>query len=433
MISPEYMSVFEALADAIIVSDGSGSIRYANKATESLLGWPREQLLGKPITILMPQKVHAAHRRGIRRLVATGMPWNTGRPRRVTALRRDGTEVHVERAISLITIAPGERLIVAALKDIRDQLELDRQLGITRLIRATTGLSSKIAHQHDISLVVQATVDTVVSDFQAALARIWLRERDENVLVLKASGGLSQEVRRSLRARIDISAYPYKVGAVARARRPFLQNGLAGDPEFDQEWIQRERLQSAAVFPLLAYDVLVGVLAVFFRHPLDEEIFELLGTLAAVMASAAFHARLVAERERLMQEIHAERSRLQSLLMEAPFGIAILRGSNHVYELSNTVYNRILGKDPAGLSVEAAFPEIVAQGYDSVLDRVYEEKKTVALRGARLEIDEPGSGRRELFADLVNQPMRGDDGRVDGVLAFVFDVTDVVLSRRRPL
>lgn len=62
-----------------------------------------------------------------------------------------------------------------------------------------------------------------------------------------------------------MATYPYKVGVVARTRQPFVKNGLAGDPEFGQEWIAREGIAAIGMFPLLARDQLLGVLACFSR------------------------------------------------------------------------------------------------------------------------------------------------------------------------
>jgi len=143
-------------------------------------------------------------------------------------------------------------------------------------------LSARLDPEQLLDLVV----DTLATDFQAALARIWVYEPDENVLLLRASAGLSRQTRESSRARIDLRRYRYKVGVVARSGEPFVSNGIVGDREFDQRWVRRERLLSVAIVPLTTRDGLQGVLALFFRVALSEQVVGALKLFATVAASS---------------------------------------------------------------------------------------------------------------------------------------------------
>lgn len=57
----EYEPILEVLADAIVASDESGRVRYINPAGQRLFGWARGELIGKPLTALMPPRMHAPH------------------------------------------------------------------------------------------------------------------------------------------------------------------------------------------------------------------------------------------------------------------------------------------------------------------------------------------------------------------------------------
>lgn len=116
------------------------------------------------------------------------------------------------------------------------------------------------------------------------------------------------------------------------------------------------------------------------------------------------------------------------LLQHAPAAIAVLRGPEHVYELSNSVNNELLGKDPTGLSVRVAFPEIVAQGFDRLLDEVYRTGLPFSAREARFVFARDGKPT-EGFATFVYEPIPGPQG-VEGIMVLGFDVTEQVLARR---
>lgn len=186
------------------------------------------------------------------------MPHLLGRPVRVPALRYDGSEIDVELVISAHALEGQGALFVAALRDLGDRVELERQLAIGRHLKAATGAAARLTAHLDATHVVTTAVDVLVADFDAALARIWLHRADEGVLELVASAGQSTATTTSRRHRLDLATYPYKVGEVGRSRRPFVRNGLAGDPQFEQDWVAREGISAAALYPLVVADELVG-------------------------------------------------------------------------------------------------------------------------------------------------------------------------------
>ena len=152
---------------------------------------------------------------------------------------------------------------------------------------AVSRLSARLQPQQLLDLVVE----TLATDFQAALARIWVAEPGGDVLALRASAGLSRQTTKSSRARIDLRTYRFKVGVVARGGEPFVSNQIVGDPDFDQRWVHKERLASVAVLPLPASDTSWGVMAAFYRVALNEDVVGAMRIFAsAVGGCLAAHA-----------------------------------------------------------------------------------------------------------------------------------------------
>lgn len=146
--------------------------------------------------------------------------------------------------------------------------------------KAVGRLSSRL----DAGQLLQLVTDTLATDFQSALARVWVAQPGGTVLLLRASAGLSRQTSSSTRARIDLTTYKYKVGVVARTGEAFVSNQIIGDTDFDQRWVNKERLASVAILPLVADDQLQGVLATFFRVALNEELTGALKMFAAIAA-----------------------------------------------------------------------------------------------------------------------------------------------------
>ncbi|HEY8180888.1 MAG TPA: ATP-binding protein [Thermoanaerobaculia bacterium] len=119
--------------------------------------------------------------------------------------------------------------------------------------------------------------------------------------------------------------------------------------------------------------------------------------------------------------------------MQAPVVIAVLRGPEHRFELVNPGYQALFkNRKLLGLPVREARPELEAQGYVDLLDKVYATGESYVGREARVMQDRAGNGKlEETFFNFIYQPMFAADGKVEGVIIFGFDVTSQVQARHR--
>jgi DNA-binding transcriptional MerR regulator len=156
--------------------------------------------------------------------------------------------------------------------------------GTSRALQVAASAVARLSARLDPAQLLQLIVDTLATDFQAALARIWVAEPGGNILALRASAGLSRQTTQSSRARIDLRTYRFKVGVVARSGQPFVCNAIVGDPDFDQRWVHKERLASVAVLPLVDDETIYGVLAAFFRVALTDDVTGALRMFSAIAA-----------------------------------------------------------------------------------------------------------------------------------------------------
>jgi len=115
-------STLDAAPDAIVITDASGSIRFANRQVAVLFGYDSDEIMGRSVEELLPErfrKRHVGHRERYNQAVRVR---SMGAGLELYALRKDGTEFPVE--ISLSPIADGDRVLVAAA--IRDATERKR-------------------------------------------------------------------------------------------------------------------------------------------------------------------------------------------------------------------------------------------------------------------------------------------------------------------
>jgi PAS domain S-box-containing protein len=89
----------DRMPDAIITSDLDGRITGWMGGAEHMFGWPAAEIVGRPLTVLMPARYHQAHQAGLDRFRQTGRSVLAGRMVELHAVDRDGTEFPVQLLI----------------------------------------------------------------------------------------------------------------------------------------------------------------------------------------------------------------------------------------------------------------------------------------------------------------------------------------------
>ncbi len=95
-----FRAVAETANDAIVSADPRGNITYFNRSAELIFGYSAAEVLGKPLTLLMPERFHDAHRRGLERFLSTGEPRVIGKKVEMAGRRKDGSEFPLELALA---------------------------------------------------------------------------------------------------------------------------------------------------------------------------------------------------------------------------------------------------------------------------------------------------------------------------------------------
>jgi PAS domain S-box-containing protein len=116
----ELRLLFEAAPNGMIVADRDGVITFVNQQVEKLFGYPRGELIGRSIEILIPERFQAAHpaKRAAFAEKPTTRPMGAGRD--LYGLRKDGSEFPVE--IGLNPFRSGDRmLVVGCIVDITER------------------------------------------------------------------------------------------------------------------------------------------------------------------------------------------------------------------------------------------------------------------------------------------------------------------------
>ncbi|MBC6606173.1 PAS domain-containing protein [Hymenobacter sp. BT188] len=139
------------------------------------------------------------------------------------------------------------------------------------------------------------------------------------------------------------------------------------------------------------------------------------------------------EQKRFQQQLAAKDEQLHQILRQSPALIATLEGPDHRYAFTNPGYDLLVGyRAQVGKPVAECLPELVEQGIIDKLDSVYQTGESVANFQSYLELLDPVSGTRHpIYIDITYQALRDAGGQIQGVLAFIVEVTEQVLARQR--
>ena len=122
-----YRALVESAVDGILTIDSRGIIESVNAAAERIFGYAAADLLGRNVTILMPEPFATQHDAYIHNYLKTGERRIIGIGREVVGKRRDGSLFPVDLAVSEIRL--GERIFfVGTLRDLTQRRETERQL-----------------------------------------------------------------------------------------------------------------------------------------------------------------------------------------------------------------------------------------------------------------------------------------------------------------
>jgi len=231
-----HRSVLNTAMDSVITINDGGVIVQVNEATHRLFAYKPEDIIGKPVSLLMPEKFAEQHDHYVTNFSELGSNIVIGKERVVTGRRQDGSEFPVE--ISLSSFKSGEQLLFTGI--IRDITERERQQKVIQEHEKT--LSDLLKAADEIVLVFDRDCCCELAN-SAAIAS----------LGMDTSSILGSGIQE-LCATDFPSIKKDKLLESFRAKKPLVEEIYTGGKWFEVHWC-----------PMMDIDGLVERVAVFAR------------------------------------------------------------------------------------------------------------------------------------------------------------------------
>ncbi len=263
----EIRSALSRVAGALEVEvgvDRAGVITSIGASCHDLLGWRSEDLIGTPLTRIIPERFHETHRAGFRRFIESDRLTRAHRPIRLPAVHAVMGEIDIELELSRPDAERADVVVIGTLRARRD-VDGSAHAELVRVIQQAVGADLPLARLLQDCLAVAAKhhgwvagavwwIDPWLDRLRAAT--VWESEPGAH------PGYVAETSAAVLRRGEGIAGHVWSSGV------PTFHSDLAGEPLLVRDVaIVGDGLRRGLFFPLTAGGVTVGVVEMLDHEP----------------------------------------------------------------------------------------------------------------------------------------------------------------------
>ncbi len=419
-----YRALAESAVEAIVSTDSDGQVVFANEATERVFGWAPDQLVGRSLTELIPERLRDAHREGVRRYLLSGSGNVVGRTVELSGLTRAGLEFPLELSLSSWADSDGV-FFTGIMRDVTAQRAAGRMLAAK--YRVTRELSRPLT----VAEALPAMLRESCQGLDGHVGAVWLEDEVNNVLTFAAAWAPSAALATRFEELYGDFVFEPGAGLLGNVWQSRQAEWIAS-PKEDPRWKRRDlieelALQTAVMVPIVSDDHSLGVIE-FFGLDEHQTPMELIETLEAIGTEVG----LFVQRRRSEHALAASRDLLQAILDNASAAIYVkdLEGR---FLVANDAFSRLYdlsGPDLLGRTAIDVLPDGLGASAHATDRQVVDTREAVESE-SELSV----AGVLETFLTL-KFPLLDSTGEPYGICDISTNITDrkrseVELARAR--
>lgn len=215
-----FRTISDTANEAIISTDNCGTIVYWNKAAKIFFGYFADEVIGKPITIIIPKQYRKVLYKGLEEVVSTGDISLVGTLIEVTGIRKDGSIFPCE--ISLATWEmKQERFFTIIVRNITERKQAEDHINhLNSVLRAIRNINQLVVSERDKDTLLQKTCDILTKTRGYKATWVGYLKGKETFAIVVGSGFREEDIVRLSKRMLD-GDYP-----------PCIKNMLAQKDKF---------------------------------------------------------------------------------------------------------------------------------------------------------------------------------------------------------
>ena len=360
----------EAMPDGIVIADTGGRILYANQSAEELFGYPREELVGLAVEMLMPERFRAAHLEHRAGYASRPHPRPMGSGVALHLMRKDGIEHPVDIALSPIKTEVGV-IVVTAIRVATDRAPAGGR-ALDRL-QAIADVTSAILEGQTGDQALRLIADVARKLVGAAQAGVATPDSPGGPMVVRAAVGGMGDAAVGMRASAEL-------GRVMHSGRTSIIPEAASDAKLDYPELTAD-LGPVVIVPLKAGGRPIGAISLARNRGAaaytDEDV-SVAEAFAAQAAVALEYGRNLAEREKAERRVAAGMEVTQAIIEGRDTADILKLIASRARNLVGAAFAAIVSPEPAG---------------DMLVTRVTDGAQADAYRGARIPVKSSLTGQ----------------------------------------
>lgn len=410
-------AMVKGAADGILAIDEQGLVLMMNPSAERLFGYKRAEVIGRNVTLLMPEPYRSAHDGYVHRYLETGQGTIIGLGREVLGLRKDGTTFPFYLSVSEVRHA-GRRLftgIVHDLSEIKGSEEaLQAQTRSLELLKKIAVAANEASVLDD---AMQACLDAVCAytGWPIGHAYVTANGGAHELIPTKLWHLEHAEQFEGFRRLTEATRFVRGIGLPGRvllSSKPAWIRDVTQDANFPRaQWAQNVGIKAGFAFPVLAGKDVVAVLEFFAAQATEPD-----EGLMDVMAHVGAQLGRVAERQQAAREMQRVRAFLKNIVDSMPSILVGVDPDGHVNEWNQQAEcaTGVTAPEAMGRCFMELLPQLASQ-VDAVGEAIEEGH---AVGTERLVTEQAGEQKH---LNVVVYPLL--DAATQGAVIRVDDVT----------
>jgi PAS domain S-box-containing protein len=378
-----------------------------------------EDITRNPIFETTPRALQLKLAEGVRAVVCTPLLTRTGQVLGVLSALFPAPHRPSERDLGYLDLLARQAADFIEHAQVQEGLREE-----ARLARLRADVTQALQQPAAMKEILQKVAALLVEGLDAAFARVWTLDASGQTLDLQASAGLYTHLNGA-HSRVPVGQL--KIGLIAQERRPMVTNQVIGDPHVpNQDWARREGLVAFAGFPLLLGGQLLGVVALFARHPFSKAAADTFGTIASTLALAIGRKEAEEALRTRNAELVRSESQFRTLADSIPNMAWSANGEGYITWFNRRWYE-YTGTTPQ---------QAEGWGWQSVHDperlaEVLERWKGSIASGEPLEVEFPLRGADGRFRWFLTRtiPLRDEAGKIVRWFGTSTDVSEIREAR----